>query len=118
MERFIDCAWVYVAGPYTKPSPTANTYKAIQVAEQLLKLDFFPIVPQVSLLWDVIAPHDDDFWYAYTMEQMRRCDAVLRMPGVSVGGDREVKAAKVLGLPVFFDILSLLGWDRSSINSV
>jgi hypothetical protein len=30
-----------------------------------------------------------------------RCDAVLRLPGASVGADQDVAQARALGLPVF-----------------
>lgn len=45
MRRFEGTLWVYVAGPYTNPSPTVNTHNTIQIAEELLKEGFFPVVP-------------------------------------------------------------------------
>lgn len=55
-------------------------------------------------------PHNADFWYAYTAEQMRRCDAVLRLPGFSKGGDVEEEEAKRLGIPVFYNMVDLINW--------
>jgi hypothetical protein len=41
---------------------------------------------------------------------VRRCDAVLRLPGASSGADREVALAERLGLPVFGSVDEVLTW--------
>ena len=38
---------------------------------------------------------------------LRRCDAVLRLPGKSPGADKEVKEAQALDMPVYFGIEDL-----------
>src|SRR5262245_23090235 len=35
---------------------------------------------------------------------LRRCDAVLRIGGASVGADEMVSTARLLGVPVFFEL--------------
>ncbi|MFE3515404.1 DUF4406 domain-containing protein [Streptomyces sp. NPDC059166] len=38
---------------------------------------------------------------------LARCDAVLRLPGESVGADQDVATARRLGLPVYHDIAEI-----------
>lgn len=49
----------------------------------------------------MLIPHEIDFWYQYDFEWLEKCDAVYRLPGESVGADKEVERAKELGKPVF-----------------
>ena len=106
---FKDRIWVYVAGPYTGDI-VQNTRRAILAGEDVAARGFFPVVPHVSMIWDMACPHDAQWWYDYTLELMRRCDAVLRLPGASTGGDNEVAHAKELGIPVFNNMEALVTW--------
>lgn len=49
-------------------------------------------------------------WLKIDFEYIRRCDAVLRLPGESVGGDMETAEAARLGIPVFTSIESCIAW--------
>jgi len=62
----------------------------------------------MSHFWHMLIPHEYQFWTALDMEWVRRCDAVLRLPGDSRGADAEVKLAKECGIPVFYSINELL----------
>jgi hypothetical protein len=95
--------WVYVAGPYTNPDPVENTNKAIKVANRLVACGFTPIIPHLTLAWNLVSPYPAKFWYDYTLQLMFRCDAVYRMKGASVGGDVEVEEARKAGMPVFLE---------------
>lgn len=96
---------VYVAGPYAKPDPVENTHRAIRVGSCLAEDGkCTPVIPHLSLLWHAIDPHPVEFWYAYDLELMARCDYVLRLPGESAGADVEVTQAEAQGIPVFFAI--------------
>lgn len=110
--RFVDRPLVYVAGPYTRPDPVSNTHRAIQVAESLHETGAVTcIVPHTTLLWHVIAPHDDvTHWYEYDLAPLARCDALYRIPGDSSGADAEVAFAVERGIPVFYTIDDLLAW--------
>lgn len=104
---------VYVAGPYTRPDPVANTHETIKVATRLYETGLVvPLVPHLTLLWHLLEPRPLDFWYAYDLHLLARCDAVLRLPGDSTGADEEVCAAGGLGIPVFEDQEALLEWAR------
>lgn len=91
---------VYCAGPYIS-SPTHGTRAAIDAAEVLYAAGYLPFIPHTDLLWDMVYPHDVDFWYALTEEYVPRCDILLRLPGASKGADRELQIAKDNGMPYF-----------------
>lgn len=101
---------IYIAAPYTLGDPIANTQRVIEMAERIYGLGMLPWVPHITMLWHLISPHEPDFWYEYDNQWLRHCDAVLRMPGESVGADNEVKLAKELGIPAHYSILELYGW--------
>lgn len=104
---------VYVAGPYALPDPVENTHKAIKAADELIELGFIPVVPHLSLLWHIVSPKGADFWYAYDLEILRRCDALLRLPGESRGADGEVEfCQKWTCIPVFYSVDELQRFFR------
>lgn len=93
---------IYIAGPYSKPDPVLNTRNAILAAEEIVKLGHIPFIPHLTLLWQVVAPHDLEFWYAQDSVWLRFCNALLRLPGDSAGADKEEALARSLGLPVYY----------------
>lgn len=96
--------YVYVAGPYTHNDPVENTRNAIDVGDELMEQGFIPYVPHLSLFWHLIHLHDVDCWYAFDCEWLRKCDALVRLPGMSKGADAEVVLAEELGIPVFYSL--------------
>lgn len=93
---------IYLAGPYTRPDPVQNTSHAITVAKFLEDMyDVAVIVPHLSLLSHLVHPRDIDHWYAYDLQILHRCDALVRMPGDSTGADMEVSFAIAANIPVF-----------------
>lgn len=98
---------VYVAGPYSQGDPIINIRTAIEAAEQLVAAGHTPFVPHLAMLWHLTTPHTIDFWYAYDLEWLAACDALLRLPGASFGADQEVKTAVRLGLPVYLDVAEI-----------
>lgn len=98
---------VYIAGPYSS-APMPNTRKAILAADRVLDAGYVPVVPHLTAFWDVISPKPYETWLEIDIEQLRRCDALLRIPGESSGADREVEFAKEHGIPVFVGLLDFL----------
>lgn len=99
---------VYVAAPYTNPDPVENTHRAIRLGTKLVEAGkCTPVIPHLSLLWHAVTPRPIDFWYAYDLELLARCDFVLRIAGPSTGTDAEVKEAERLGIPVAYDVPEL-----------
>lgn len=100
---------VYLAGPISS-DPLGHTHEAIGIADNLLAKGFVPFVPHLSVLWQMIKPKQHAEWLEMDFEILRRCDALLRIPGESIGADMEVVFAKENGIPVMWTIESLLDW--------
>ena len=92
---------VYVAGPYSKGDVALNVRYALEVAEALIDKGFTPYIPHLTHFWHLVFPHDIEFWYAYDLEWLAKCDALLRLTGESIGADKEVRFAQDHGIPVF-----------------
>jgi nucleoside 2-deoxyribosyltransferase len=101
---------IYIAGPYAHPDPVQNTNRACKVADELILDGFIPYIPHLALLWHLITPHNEQFWYDYNYHMLKRCDAVLRIDGDSVGADKEIELAKEYGIPVFYSGEDLRLW--------
>lgn len=103
---------VYIAGPYTAPTRcgiAANVQRAREVADRVNRAGAFAVCPH--LLGDGIEDSGDaEFWYEGTLEVMRRCDAVVLVPGWknSSGAIKEEAEATARGMPVF----SPCEWDH------
>jgi Domain of unknown function (DUF4406) len=98
---------IFIAGPYTSGNLDTNVQKAINAAEQLAQNDFVPYVPHLSRYWHDEYNHPKEFWMKVHQEYIFRCDAMLMLPGNSVGTIEEKKYAEKLNKPVFHSITSL-----------
>jgi hypothetical protein len=114
---------VYIAGPITKGNLAQNVRQATEAFWTLLRAGFAPFCPHWSCysggpLGDgdkavAIAErlpngstHAD--WIGLDLPWVEVSNAVLRLPGESVGADAEVKRAHELGIPVFDSIASVV----------
>ncbi len=95
---------IFISGPYTHPDPVINVRNAILAGEEVLKLGHNPWIPHLNHLWHLVSPHPEEFWYAYDLIWLRKCDAILRLPGESKGADKEMKLAKIRGMKIFRSI--------------
>lgn len=91
---------IYIAAPYTQPDPVANTHEVIRIADALLAAGYTPLIPHLTLAWQLVSPKPYETWLEYDRELLARCDAVLRVPGYSVGATRETHFAERMNLPV------------------
>lgn len=105
-------SYVYVAGPYTGDEE-ANVGRAIDAATVLLRAGLYPYVPHLSHYWEARHAHHYEVWMDLDFGWVRRCDAVLRLPGPSAGADREVDLAMRLDLPVFYSVEAVVEWAAS-----
>lgn len=106
---------VYVAGPLSKGNVAHNVRKAIEIAEKLWEIGYVPFIPHLTHFWSCISPHPDEeyidkngklaFWLEYDFEVLKRCQALFRIRGESVGADMEVELANKSKIPVFYDLL-------------
>jgi hypothetical protein len=110
MKAHIERPLVYIAGPYSGEA-VGNTHNAIKVAERLEQTGLITAcVPHLNMLWDFLHQHSNEFWYDFDLAFLVRCDALLRMPGQSVGADDEVDFAEHNGIQVFYDENEVIVW--------
>lgn len=102
---------VYVAGPFSG-AETRNTQKAIRVAENVRALGFRVFVPHLFLLWDMMSPHEYEYWMQLDMEELECCDIMFKIAD-SPGANREEARALELRIPVVNTIGELIVmWER------
>jgi len=112
--EYVNRPLVYIAGPYANPDPVANTHSTIRAVDGFVDDGLVtPIVPHLTLLWHLITPRPAEFWYAYDLATLSRCDALFRLHGASTGADNEVAFAESLGIPVFFTVEQLYAWTHT-----
>lgn len=103
---------VYVSGPITRGNRSHNFYQACEAERELMLAGFAPLNPMRSM----VMPHawqDDmthELWLACDLPWVEASDAVLRLPGESVGADLECNHATAHGIPVFHAVAGLLDW--------
>lgn len=98
---------VYIAGAY-RGSSAWQTEQNIRQAElcglEVAEMGAMPVIPHtMTRYFDGTVTHQ--FWLAGTLELMRRCDALLIVPGWenSAGTKAEIAEAERLRIPVFYD---------------
>ncbi len=107
---------VYVAGPFSaadRGGVESNIMRAALRGVEVAKLGACPVVPHSNTSlpqYEHVQPYQ--FWIAATLEMMRRCDALLTVPGweLSSGARGEVNAMTDMGKPVFHDLEALADW--------
>jgi hypothetical protein len=99
--------YIYVAGPYSNGDMVLNVRNAVLAAEELIKLEFIPYIPHLTMFWHIITPHKYSFWIDYDLRWLDKCEALLRLPGESKGADAEVEYAKESNIPVYYSIEEL-----------
>lgn len=102
---------VYVAGPFRADTPwliEKNVRTAEAVCLDLWQNGFVPICPHTQTRFFQNSAPDQAFVEG-TLEMMRRCDAVVVLPGweTSTGTCGEIDEAERLGLPTYFSVIQL-----------
>ncbi len=95
---------VYISAPYTKGDVCENVRRACLAGDELLKKGHIPFIPHLAHLWHLISPHPWETWIQIDIALLERCDAILRLDSDSKGADLEVKRAKELGIPIYYNI--------------
>ena len=102
---------VYVAGPYrakTEHEVVINIRKAEAVAIEVWKAGHVALCPHKNTaFFGGICP--DEVWLTGDLEFVRRCDAVILVPGyeTSKGALAEIKEARKVGIPIYESVVDI-----------
>lgn len=99
---------VYIASPYSIGNKEENVFRQMQVADILISEGFCPYIPLLTHYQHLQFPQPYNFWLEYDLEWLFCCEAILRLDGESYGADKEEEYAKELGIPIFYDIPTLI----------
>lgn len=99
---------IFIAGPYTIGDVAQNVKKAMDVANELINYGFAPYCPHLTHFLHINNYQPYQKWLELDLQFLEVSDALLRLPGKSVGADGEVVRAKELEIPVFYEIEELL----------
>lgn len=108
---------VYIAGPLTLGDQKENVTKAIQAADLAYKAGYDPFIPHLFVAWDALSEKDYEEWLTICFRWVDRCDVVWRIPGESVGSDREVYHATHQFKPVVFSLEDLVALKNKDVKS-
>lgn len=104
--------WIYIAGPYSGGN-VKNTRTAVKLANLMMDSGYFtPIVPHLTMLWDMMTPKQYERWLEYDTEILEKCDALYRFRGPSRGADGEMLFCEAKGIPVFTHLVDLFEWRK------
>lgn len=95
---------IYIASPYTVGDQALNVRRQIEVADELLKRGHIAYCPCLNHFWHIISPKSWETWLKIDLEILSRCDAILRLDGISSGADIEVKEGLRLGMPIYYSL--------------
>lgn len=99
---------IYIAGPFRAATAwriAENIRDAERFGKVVAELGAMPLIPHANTA-HFHGLFTERFWLDGTMELLRRCDAVVLIPGWghSQGARAERKEAERLGIPVFLVI--------------
>lgn len=107
---------IYIIGPYSAPTPwqvEQNVRWAEELAMSVARSGAMPVCPHTNTRF-FHGTLDEEFWYAGTMEMLRRCDAVIEVTlhRRSKGVLAELAFADECDLPIFSNTSELRQWLR------
>lgn len=113
---------IYVAGRFTAPDTwqrMRNVRRAEALGYAVAELGAMPLIPHANTA-NFDGTFSIEFWYEGTLELLRRCDAMILVPGHegSKGVASEIAEAKRLHLPVFERVDELKTWLSSAAQLV
>jgi hypothetical protein len=105
---------VYVAGPITSSGNLLhNVRNALNAGTALLQRGYAPYVPHLTCYWEIFAQENFTYedWIQLDLAYLQTCDALVRLPGVSSGADREVEVATARRIPVYFSLDTVIACE-------
>jgi hypothetical protein len=105
---------VYLSGPCTLGDRDGNYYQSVALHRLLIRHGMAVFNPILTIrmpgAWEI--PHET--WMENDLPWVECADAVLRLPGESVGADAECRHAMECEIPVFNDYEDLLHYFQVS----
>ena len=95
---------IFISGPYTKGDVAQNVKVAMDMSNELMNRGFAPYCPHLTHFLHMNHWQPYEKWLALDCEYLVLCDGVIRLPGESVGADKEVILAENKKIPVFHAI--------------
>lgn len=118
---------IYIAAPYSNGEMNSgktpekiimdNIINSLRVGNELADAGFIPFAGNLYHYWHMAYPRDYESWFEIVTAHLPHCKAVLRLEGLSSGADREVEMANKLGIPVFYDIQTLIKYFKGENNA-
>jgi len=105
---------IYIASPYTFGDTGMNVRNQILTGHKLMKLGFFPYIPELYHFVHMICPLTYDEVMDLDLAWLECCDCVLRLPGKSKGADIEVEHALKNNIKVFYSIDEIVDFYSES----
>ncbi len=93
---------IYISAPFSLGDQFVNVRNACLAGDEILKKGHIPLVPHLTALWHAISPKSWEEWMRMDTALLSMCDAVLRLPGMSLGADAEVAEAKRLCMIIYY----------------
>lgn len=103
---------IYMSGPCTLAKSQGYPEKSHEPQIRLIKAGLSPLNPMLTLY---VAGHEGishEDWIEVDKEWIRASNGLLRLEGKSPGADEEVEFAGALGIPVFYDVETLLDYYK------
>ncbi len=104
---------IYISGPISKGNRNLHLLQSLEAHRELMQCGFSVINPMLNMLapfnsslGDAHLTHED--WMENDLPCVRVADAVLRLPGHSLGGDMECLYAERVGVPVYKTVEELI----------
>lgn len=95
---------VYISGPISRGDQEHNFDQSIVAQRELIRLGFSPLNPMLTMKFPGHESISHQEWIDCDLPWVEMSNAVLRLPGESIGADMETEHAKKLGIPVFDSI--------------
>ena len=97
-------ARIYIAGPITKGDKIDNLSQALKAFRCLAAMGYAPMCPQLSMFTEPFFKLEHNDWLEIDLPWVECADALLRLPGASLGADIETRHAGRHVVPVFGSI--------------
>ena len=121
---------IYIASPISQGVVRDIVARACSAGHQLMQAGIPVLIPHLSVFLGMkqnydgaggyvpeVLPLDTTLkqWYLMGIMMVLHCDAVLRLPGDSVGADMETGMADKNNIPVFHSVEKVILWARDKL---